>query len=271
MALTRPARSAAPPDERHPARVYVDSAPVMSGPMRIIVLPGVFRPISDTWLLARTLCRHTRPGTAVLDLCSGSGAIAIAAARTGATVTAVDVSRRAVATIRINAMLNDVEVEARRSDLFSGVGDRRFDVIVSNPPYVPDPTGDRLPTRGPRRAWDAGRDGRAILDRLIDEAPAHLRPGGTLLVVHSDICGEGDTRAAMAAAGLRAAVVARHRGPLGPLMGARVAHLQGTGALAPGVHEEDMLVIAGRLDAPRHASTMAGAAKAERAAASPQG
>ena len=64
----------------------------------------------------------------------------------------------------------------------------RFDAIVSNPPYVPAPT-DELPARGPARAWDAGRDGRALLDRICAQAPDHLRPGGVLLVVHSSLLG----------------------------------------------------------------------------------
>jgi release factor glutamine methyltransferase len=219
--------------------------------MRIVTLPGVFRPISDTWLLAAAL-REQRldPGTSVLDACTGSGALAVCAARAGAgRVTAVDVSRRSVATARINARLNGVTVRARRSDLFSGLGDERYDVIVSNPPYVPHPS-DELPARGRRRAWDAGRDGRAVLDRLVAEAPGHLLPGGTLLVVHSEICGTDATLDAMASAGLAAEVVARHRGPLGPLMRERVDHLRATGALPAGQTEEEVVVIAGRRTRP---------------------
>jgi release factor glutamine methyltransferase len=215
--------------------------------MRIVTLPGVFRPISDTWLLAGAL-RDLAPGARVLDACTGSGALAVTAALAGAReVTAVDVSRRAVLSARVNARLNGVAVRARRSDLFSMLGDQRYDVIVSNPPYVPDPTGDRLPTRGPQRAWDAGRDGRIVLDRLIAEAPRHLRPGGSLLVVHSEICGTGVTLEGLRAAGLRPRIVARHHGPLGPLMRDRVDHLRERGALAPDQAEEEVVVIAGAL------------------------
>ena len=84
--------------------------------MRLVALPGVFRPISDTWLLADALDREPLPaGARVLDLCSGSGALAVRAALAGGReVTAVDVSRRAVAAIRLNAALNGVEVRARR-------------------------------------------------------------------------------------------------------------------------------------------------------------
>jgi release factor glutamine methyltransferase len=229
--------------------------------MRIVTLPGVFRPISDTWLLARTLREQPlEEGTSVLDVCTGSGALAVAAALAGAgRVTAVDVSRRSVATASINARLNGATVRARRSDLFSALADERYDVIVSNPPYVPHPS-DELPTRGRRRAWDAGRDGRAVLDRLIAEAPAHLHPGGTLLVVHSELCGTEETLDAMANAGLGAAVIARHHGPLGPLMRERVEHLRAQGALAPGQTEEEVVVIAGRRGRPRGQSPVTAAA-----------
>jgi release factor glutamine methyltransferase len=212
--------------------------------MRIVTLPGVFRPISDTWLLAGSL-RRLAPDASVLDVCTGSGALAVTAALAGARdVTAVDVSRRAVLTARVNAALNGVTIRALRSDLFSALHDQRYDVIVSNPPYVPDPTGDRLPTRGARRAWEAGRDGRIVLDRLIAEAPRHLRPGGTLLVVHSEICGIDATLGALLAAGLDPEIAARHRGPLGPLMRDRIDHLRRRGALAPGQSEEEVVVVA---------------------------
>ena len=73
--------------------------------MRVLVPPGVFRPLSDTWMLADALRVATLPPRAsVLDLCTGSGVLAVAAARRGAReVTAVDVSRRAVLAVRLNA------------------------------------------------------------------------------------------------------------------------------------------------------------------------
>jgi release factor glutamine methyltransferase len=213
--------------------------------VRLVTLPGVFRPISDTWLLAGALdAEPLAPGARVLDLCSGSGALAIRAARR-AEVTAVDVSRRAVATIRLNALLNGVEVRGVRGDLFDAVDGERFDAIVSNPPYVPAPS-DELPTRGPERAWDAGRDGRALLDRICERAPAHLRPGGVLLVVHSSLLGYERTAELLAAGGLEVDVAARERGPLGPLMNGRRALLEAEGLLEPGQREEDVLVVRGR-------------------------
>lgn len=223
-------------------------APGQYASVRLVTLPGVFRPISDSEFLADVLREQTLPPRAtVLDVCTGSGILAITAALRGARgVTAVDCSRRAVVTTRLNARLNHVKVRAVRGDLYAPLGDRRFDAIVSNPPYVPAQTAT-LPDAGPRRAWDAGADGRAFLDRLIAGAPDHLRPGGFLLIVTSSILGTARTLADMEAAGLAAEVVARRRGPLGPLMTARVGHLEREGLLAPGQRHEDVQVIRGRL------------------------
>ena len=212
--------------------------------MRICRLPGVFRPRSDTWLLAAALrARAELPGGAVLDVCTGSGALAIAAALAGArSVTAVDISRRAVATARINARLNGVGVEAVRGDLLGAVPGRRFDVIVSNPPYLP---GDAPPARGSGRHTEAGATGRILLDRLIDAAPAHLAPGGILLVTHSSVNGEAATLDRMRRAGLDPSVAERRPGALGPLLAARAPRLEADGLLAPGERTEALLVLAG--------------------------
>jgi release factor glutamine methyltransferase len=71
-----------------------------------------------------------------------------------------------------------------------------------------------------------------LVDRLCEQLPARLRPGGAALIVHSSLCGEEATLERLRAGGLRAEVVERRRGPLGPLMRARV----------PGATEEDLLV-----------------------------
>ena len=219
---------------------------------RLITLPGVFRPISDSRFLADVLREQTLPpGACALDLCTGSGILALTAAQRGAReVTAVDVSRRAVLTARLNARLNGVRVRAVRGDLFAPVAGQRFDAITSNPPYVPS-EDDELPTRGPERAWDAGRDGRLVLDRIVAGAAAHLRPGGFVLLTHSSLLGTDTTLAGLEETGLEAEVVARRRGPLGPLMSARVQALEAEGLLAPGQRHEDVVVVRGRLPAAR--------------------
>jgi release factor glutamine methyltransferase len=204
--------------------------------VRLVPVPGVFRPISDSWLLAGAVREEIegRPGpTRVLDVCTGSGVVGVTAARAGADVTAVDVSCRAVTAAWLNARINRVRLRSRRGSLLEPVAGETFDVIASNPPYVPS---DEHRPRGTERAWVAGPDGRALLDRLLGEAPPLLRPGGALLVVHSDLIGAGETLARLEAAGLQADVAARERGPLGPLMRGRFD--------AP--DEEEVLVLRGR-------------------------
>jgi release factor glutamine methyltransferase len=185
-------------------------------------------------------------GARALDVFTGSGVLAVAARRAGAReATAVDISRRAVANAHINAVLNRVRVRVRRGDLFAPVASERFDLITANPPYLPS-ADDELPEAGPQRAWDAGHDGRILLDRLCDELPNALASGGVALIVHSSLNDESRTLDRMAAAGLRAEVLARRRGPLGPLLAARAEMLERRGLLAPGEREEELVVIGAR-------------------------
>lgn len=214
--------------------------------MRLVSIPGVFQPLSDSWMLADALREHApAPGAAVLDLCTGSGMLAVQAALLGARATAVDVLQRALISARLNALLNGVRVHTRHGSLFSGLEGERFDTIVSNPPYVPSPS-DELPACGPRRAWDAGRNGRALLDPLCEQVARHLRPGGSVLIVHSSVCGIERTLGELTEQGLRADVVASRRGPLGPRLRDRAEELWASGALAPGSLEEEVVVVRGR-------------------------
>lgn len=216
-----------------------------TGTMRLLRLPGVFEPPSDAWLLVHHLTEEPLDGRSrVLDLCTGSGVLAIAAARR-AEVVAIDVSRRAVLTTRLNARLNGVALTAVRGNLFEPVGDARFDLIVSNPPYLPSPVSD-LPRRGRARAWEAGPLGRAYLDPICAQVPEHLRPGGAVLLVHSSVCGEQETISALSQSGLRAQVVDRRRGPLGPRLESRRDWLRERGLLDADGREEILVIRAQR-------------------------
>lgn len=210
--------------------------------MRLLRLPGVFKPPSDAWLLVRVMReRGLARDARVLDVFTGSGVLAVAATQAGArSVTAVDVSRRAVLTARVNGALNGRRVRALRGDVLEPVRGRRFDLITANPPYVP---GESVPAGGRARAWEGGRDGRVFVDRLAASAADHLERGGALLMVVSSLTGEDETLGALRAGGLRPEVVARERGPLGPLVSARAELLERRGLLAPGEREEEMLVI----------------------------
>jgi release factor glutamine methyltransferase len=188
---------------------------------------------------------RARPGGTVLDLCTGTGALALVAAQAGADATAIDISRQAVLNVRLNAVLNRLRVRPLRGDLLTPVAGRSFDVIVTNPPYVPAPS-EKLPDRGIERAWQAGLDGRVLIDRITAEAPAYLSPGGALLIVHSSINGTEATVERLAARGLDAEVAYREHGSFGPLMTGMADELEARGLIAEGERSEEVVVVRGR-------------------------
>jgi release factor glutamine methyltransferase len=195
-------------------------------------------------MLAEVLREHAA-GADVLDLCTGSGVIAVSAGLAGArSVTAVDVSRRAVTTARVNGLLNGVRIRARRGNLLDAVPGEDFDVIVANPPYLPAVQDE---PRGLERATEAGPDGRRFVDELIDRAPDHLRPGGVLLIVHSSVNGVEPSLERIERGGLLPDLAASHRGPLGPILSDRAPVLEERSLLAPGEREEDVVVVRGRV------------------------
>jgi release factor glutamine methyltransferase len=204
--------------------------------------PGVYRPQEDTWLIAEALAGAGMPrGGRVLDVCTGTGAVAIAAGLAGAgDVTAVDLSRRAVAATWVNARLRGLPVRVRRGDFGDLVGSDEFDVITANPPYVPGPS---MPERGRARAWDAGPQGRSVLDRLCSVMPLLLAPKGLGLIVHSTLCDSDVTLRQLRGGGLKASVVARRTIPFGPVMRQRAGWLARRDFIAHDQEHEELVVI----------------------------
>jgi len=136
--------------------------------------------------------------TRVLDLCTGSGCLAILAALRfpAATVDAVDISKDALAVARINVEQHGLRDRVRllRGDLFAPLGDARYDLILTNPPYVDAPGMADLPPEcrhEPRLALAGGADGLKLVRRIIAEAPRHLTATGGLM------CEVGRGRAAV--------------------------------------------------------------------------
>lgn len=176
--------------------------------LELEVSPAVLIPRPETELLVelalQRLAEHQ--GTEVLDLGTGSGAIALAVAvrRPRARVLAVDVSADALEIAARNCRHHGLaQVELRQGDWFAAVGDRRFDLIVSNPPYVAE--GDGHLAEGdlrfePQLALVGGSDGLHAIRRIVREAPTHLKPDGWLLLEHGYDQGAA-VRALLVAAG----------------------------------------------------------------------
>jgi release factor glutamine methyltransferase len=155
--------------------------------LTLSVNPAVLIPRPETELLVeRALARN--PST-VLDLGTGSGAVALAIRKhlPRSRVVAVEASAAALAVAQRNAVKLGLQVEFRHGRWYEPVAGERFDLVVSNPPYVAK--GDAHLAQGdlrfePRSALVSGADGLEALREIARGAPAHLNPGGWLLVEH---------------------------------------------------------------------------------------
>jgi len=135
----------------------------------------------------------------VLDLCCGSGAIGIAVAKmTEAKVTAADLSEDAVALTKENAASNSAALTVVQGDLFEAVGKKKFDMVISNPPYI---ESDIIPTLMPEvrdyeplEALDGGADGLDFYRSIIADAPDHIRDDGLLVLEIGDDQAEAVTQ-----------------------------------------------------------------------------
>jgi len=161
--------------------------------MDFVVSPAVLVPRPETELLVQRLLHLvTAPAAQVVDLGTGSGAIAIALAteRPNWHVTGTDASPEALAVARENGTrLASGRVEWVLGNWFAAVEGRRFDALGSNPPYIAadDPVLESDGLRHePQRALTPGGDGTSAFHTLINEAPRHLRPGGWLALEHGN-------------------------------------------------------------------------------------
>ena len=176
---------------RMPAAYLVNTAYI--GPYRFYVDPRVIVPRS---FIGELLCGEddlpfSLPAhpTRILDLCTGSGCLAIVAAHVfpEARVLAADLSPDALAVAADNIKRHALgaRVEVLQSDLFAGLGARTFDLILCNPPYVPAAAVAAFPPEHktePVLAHLGGADGMDLVRRIIEQAAQHLAPGGTLVM-----------------------------------------------------------------------------------------
>lgn len=156
--------------------------------LSFLVTPAVLIPRHDTETLLEQALQHAPHPRSILDIGTGSGCIAIALARRlpEAQVTAVDLSVEALALAQRNAELHGAAVEFLQGSFFEPVAGRRFDLIVSNPPYIT--SADLLALQPevrdhePILALDGGPDGLTAYRAIVSQAAAHLEPNGWLLL-----------------------------------------------------------------------------------------
>ena len=169
--------------KREPMQYILGTAAFMG--LELHVEPGVLCPRPDTEILCEEALRHIRPESRVLDIGTGSGALAVAMAKHGeCSVTAADVSDTALRVAAGNAAANGVNVRFVKSDCFSALAGETFDVIVSNPPYISaQEMKELMPEvlQEPELALYGGEDGLDFYRRISQEAGAYLAPGGVLL------------------------------------------------------------------------------------------
>jgi len=154
-------------------------------------------------------CRHltVAPGERVLEIGAGLGLAAVLAARAGARVVATDIVPEAVDTVRVNAMLNGVAVDARAGDGYAPVAGQRFDLICTNPPQMPTPPA-RARDDAVAAADNGGLDGWELIDRVIAGAAEHLAPRGRLVFSIFAFLGRKKAFAKLEAAGFVPAIIA---------------------------------------------------------------
>ncbi len=158
---------------------------------KIKVDERVLIPRPETEEMAMMVVAAAEEGNSILDLCTGSGAIAVAAYKelqkrgTPCKVTAVDISEEALAVAKENAEENGAQILFIQSDLFSRIRGR-FDIIVTNPPYIPSEEIERLQKEvreyEPRLALDGGKDGLDFYRRIALECNKYLNRGGMLIM-----------------------------------------------------------------------------------------
>jgi len=188
------------------------------------ISPNVYEPAEDSFLAADNL--NIKENDCALDIGTGCGILAIAAAKTARRVVAVDVNPHAVTCTKQNADINHLthKVETRRGDLFQPVQpNEKFSLIIFNAPYLPSEPKENESWMG--KSWAGGPTGRQLIDRFIKEAPKYLRRNGRILLVQSTLANIDETLRRLREEGLQSQIVAEKKVAFETIVLIRASHL----------------------------------------------
>ena len=162
---------------------------------------NVLIPRQDTETLVEEALKVIKPGMKVMDMCTGSGCVLISILKNAHDVEGIgyDISKQAINVAKENAKFNEVPVVFERSDLFEDVVENDFDVIVSNPPYIPtDVVATLMPEVSqfePREALDGKGDGLYFYSKILEQCKNYMKPDGYILFEIG--CEQGDAVSTM--------------------------------------------------------------------------
>jgi release factor glutamine methyltransferase len=210
------------------------------------VFPHVYSPQSDTFLLLE----HLSVGNSdtVLELGVGCGFIALCLAQKAKAVVGVDLNPYSIRNAWHNARQNSIaNADFIIGDLYEPVGKRQFDLICANPPYVPTPP-DWIETDIIETAWNAGCDGRAVIDRILAGAKTHLVCDGRIVLVQSSLADIAQTIDVLERNGFGVRILAEKKERFGPISLGRYQWLLSQGTLEDNFYERLVVVEGVRSD-----------------------
>jgi release factor glutamine methyltransferase len=168
--------------------------------------PQVYQPAEDTYLLAENLQIEKR--CKVLEIGTGTGIIAIIAAKKAQIVIATDINPHAIDCAVKNIIINQTfNVELRKGDLFEPVEGEKFDLILFNTPYLPSSDDETIKDEL-EKAWNGGVDGRDVIDRFIKDVKNYLNPGGKIQLLQSSLSDYDKTLDILRKQGFKASITA---------------------------------------------------------------
>jgi len=208
------------------------------------VFPHVYPPQSDTFLLLEHL--DIKKNESVLELGVGCGLIALCLAKKAKEIIGIDVNPYAIKNARHNAFINGIDnVHFINGNLYEPVCDMQFDLIYANPPYVPTPP-DWIEIDIIETAWNAGCDGRKILDSILAGTNEHLRVNGRIVLVQSSLADIPKTIENLESNGFETRILAEKKEKLGTISMGRLKWLKKLGVLFDNLYYERLAVIEAR-------------------------